>query len=274
MRVISRDVPQMSRRDRTGGVGQAQSRQHEHLVGGIHSVRNVLRHGAESITAAWVDSGRHDRRMRELLSELRDQQISCRQLSRRELDALAPQINHQGILIRTRAPAVIAETDLPAILESAEGALLLLVLDGVQDPHNLGACLRTADAAGVHAVIAPRDRSAGLTPVACKVASGAAERVPFVQVTNLARTLKMVAERYGVWVIGAAGEAQQSLYDIDMTTATALVMGGEGKGMRRLTREHCDQLASLPMAGSVESLNVSVATGVALFEAVRQRLAG
>ena len=274
MGIVSRRVAEMSRRDKQGGEGQAQARQHEHLVGGIHSVRNVLRHGAESITAAWVDSGRHDKRMRELLGELHHLQVSCQQLSRRELDALAPQINHQGILIRTRAPAVIAEADLPAILESAEGALLLLVLDGVQDPHNLGACLRTADAAGVHAVIAPKDRSAGLTPVACKVASGAAERVPFVQVTNLARTLKMVAERFGVWIIGAAGESQQSLYEIDMTTATALVMGGEGKGMRRLTREHCDQLASLPMAGSVESLNVSVAAGVALFEAVRQRLAG
>ncbi len=161
---------------------------------------------------------------------------------------------------------------MPGILKKVEGPLLLLVLDGVQDPHNLGACLRTADAAGVHAVIAPKDRSVGLTPVACKVASGAAERLPFIQVTNLARTLKMLADRFGVWIIGAAGEAQQSLYEIDLKTPTVLVMGGEEKGMRRLTREHCDQLVSLPMSGTVESLNVSVATGVALYEVVRQRL--
>ena len=244
----------------------------ERLIGGIHSVRNVLRHGAESITGVWVDSSRHDKRIKEILSELRRLRIPSQQITKQQLSELAPAINHQGVLIRTKAPAATSEADLPGILQQVKGPLLLLVLDGVQDPHNLGACLRTADAAGVHAVIAPKDRSVGLTPVACKVASGAAERLPFVQVTNLARTLKMLADQFGVWIIGAAGEARQSLYEVDLKTPTALVMGGEEKGMRRLTREHCDQLVSLPMSGTVESLNVSVATGVALFEVVRQRL--
>lgn len=245
----------------------------ERLIGGIHSVRNVLRHGAESITDAWIDSSRHDKRIKEILFELRRHRISCLQVSKQQIAELAPGINHQGVLIRTLAPAATSEAELPGILQQVEGPLLLLVLDGVQDPHNLGACLRTADAAGVHAVITPKDRSVGLTAVACKVASGAAERLPFIQVTNLARTLKMLADQFGVWIIGAAGEAQLSLYEIDLKTPTVLVMGGEEKGMRRLTREHCDQLVSLPMSGTVESLNVSVATGVALYEVVRQRLA-
>ena len=145
------------------------------------------------------------------------------------------------------------------------------MLDGVTDPHNLGACLRSADGAGVHAVIAPRDRAGGLTPVVCKVASGAAETVPFVQVTNLVRTLRYLQDSHRVFVVGAAGDAQLDLYRADLTGPLALVMGSEGEGMRRLTRETCDQLVRLPMAGHVESLNVSVATGICLYEAVRQR---
>ena len=192
-------------------------------------------------------------------------------MSREELDRIARGTNHQGIIIRALAPAAIGEKQLPEILDRAEGPLLLLILDGVQDPHNLGACLRTADAAGVHLVIAPKDRSVGLTPVACKVASGAAESVPFIQVTNLARTMKMLAEEYRVWIVGMAGEADVNLQDIQLDGHLAIVMGSEEKGMRRLTRDNCDALASLPMMGSVESLNVSVATGVALYEAVRQR---
>ncbi|OOY44546.1 23S rRNA (guanosine(2251)-2'-O)-methyltransferase RlmB, partial [Solemya velum gill symbiont] len=178
---------------------------------------------------------------------------------------------HQGVLVRARAPAALDENALRQLLDRIEPPYLLLVLDGVQDPHNLGACLRTADAAGVHAVIAPKDRSVGLTPVVCKVASGAAESMPFVQVTNLARTLEMLTQEFQVWVTGTAGEADMGLYDADLRGSTAIVMGAEEKGMRRLTREHCDQLISLPMAGSVESLNVAVATGVTLFEAIRQR---
>jgi 23S rRNA (guanosine2251-2'-O)-methyltransferase len=159
---------------------------------------------------------------------------------------------------------------LDELLDRTEGAPLLLVLDGVTDPHNLGACLRSADAAGALAVIVPKDKSATLTPVVRKVACGAAEVIPLVAVTNLARTLEKLQQR-GLWVVGTAGEAEVSIYDQDLTGPTILIMGAEGKGMRRLTREHCDYLVNLPMAGSVSSLNVSVATGVCLFEAQRQR---
>ncbi|MGD9094617.1 MAG: 23S rRNA (guanosine(2251)-2'-O)-methyltransferase RlmB, partial [Chromatiales bacterium] len=220
---------------------------------------------------AWVDAQRRDKRLKELVHELERAGILPQQVSREELDRIARGTNHQGIIIRALAPAAIGEKQLPEILDRAEGPLLLLILDGVQDPHNLGACLRTADAAGVHLVIAPKDRSVGLTPVACKVASGAAESVPFIQVTNLARTMKMLAEEYRVWIVGMAGEADVNLQDIQLDGHLAIVMGSEEKGMRRLTRDNCDALASLPMMGSVESLNVSVATGVALYEAVRQR---
>jgi 23S rRNA (guanosine2251-2'-O)-methyltransferase len=168
-------------------------------------------------------------------------------------------------------PGAQDEDGLHALLEGLDRPPFVLVLDGVQDPHNLGACLRSADAAGVDAVVAPRDRSVGLTPVACKVASGAAETVPFFQVTNLVRTLEALRDAHRLWVVGTAGEAQTLIYDADLRGRLALVMGGEEKGLRRLTREHCDRLVRLPMAGTVESLNVSVATGVALFEAVRQR---
>jgi 23S rRNA (guanosine2251-2'-O)-methyltransferase len=165
------------------------------------------------------------------------------------------------------------EADLLRVVDAKEGPVLLLVLDGVTDPHNLGACMRSADAAGVDAVIVPRDKSADLSPVSRKVACGAAEVVPFVRVTNLVRTLQALKER-GVWLFGAAGEAENSIYDNDLSVSLALVMGAEGSGLRRLTREQCDFLVRLPMAGSVSSLNVSVATGVCLFEARRQRLAG
>jgi 23S rRNA (guanosine2251-2'-O)-methyltransferase len=250
------------------------SRSSTRLVGGIHSVRNLLRHGAEAILEAWIDNGRRDRRLRELIDEFNKLDIAFHPSDREELDRLAPDLNHQGVLVRARAPAALGENALRQLLERIEPPYLLLVLDGVQDPHNLGACLRTADAAGVHAVIAPKDRSVGLTPVVCKVASGAAESIPFVQVTNLARTLEMLAKEYQVWITGTAGESDMSLYDADFQGSTAIVMGAEEKGMRRLTREHCDQLISLPMAGSVESLNVAVATGVTLFEAIRQRNVG
>ena len=166
--------------------------------------------------------------------------------------------------------AALSENELPQFLDGLGKPPLLLILDGVQDPHNLGACLRSADAAGVDAVILPKDHSAPLNATARKVACGAAETVPVVRVTNLARTLRAIRDA-GVWLYGAAGEAQQALYDVDLSGPVALVLGGEGKGLRRLTREQCDLLVKLPMAGKVESLNVSVATGVALYEAVRQR---
>ncbi len=244
-----------------------------HRVGGLHSVRAALRHGPQRLLRVWYDGRRRDRRLRQLLEELAGSGVSTQPVERAELDRLVPGANHQGVVAETRAPAALVEADLEELLAALSGPLLLLVLDGVQDPHNLGACLRTADAAGVHAVIAPKDRAVGLTPIACKVASGAAESVPFVQVTNLARTLGQLRDRWGAWVVGAAGEAAGELYDVDLTGPLALVLGGEQKGLRRLTRAQCDQLARLPMAGQVASLNVSVAAGVALFEAVRQRRA-
>lgn len=241
------------------------------LVGGMHSVSAVIRHGPERILEAWVDRRRHDRRLGELIDELRRLGIALQEVERGTLDRMLGATSHQGIVVRTRIPAAMDETGLWQLLEGIQHEPLLLVLDGVQDPHNLGACLRTADAAGVDAVIAPRDRSVGLTPVAVKVASGAAETVPFVQVTNLARTLGRLADEFRIWIIGTAGESDADLYDTDLSGPLAVVMGAEGEGMRRLTRERCDRLVNIPMLGTVESLNVSVATGVLLFEARRQR---
>jgi 23S rRNA (guanosine2251-2'-O)-methyltransferase len=191
--------------------------------------------------------------------------------SREQLTDMVGEVNHQGVVAVLVAYAkTYSENDLFAIIESANNGLIL-ALDGVQDPHNLGACLRSADAAGVIAVIAPKDRSSPLTAVAKKVACGAAETVPFIQVTNLVRTLESLKDA-GYWSVGLTEEAEQTLYEMDLAGPTILVLGAEGDGLRRLTKEKCDFLAKLPMAGAVSSLNVSVATGVSLFEAVRQRL--
>ena len=240
------------------------------LIAGLHSVRIALRHGAGSVREVWVESRRQDQRIRELIELARQQGINLRQVSGEELDRMVPGSKHQGVVARTLAPAVRDEAFLKAQIQDLEKPPFLLILDGVQDPHNLGACLRSADAAGVQAVVAPKDRSTGLTAAACKVASGAADTVPFIQVTNLARTLRWLKEQ-GIWLVGTAGDAGMSLYDVDLKGSLAIVMGGEAKGMRRLTREACDLLVNLPMAGRIESLNVSVAAGVAMFEAVRQR---
>ncbi|MCU0767218.1 MAG: 23S rRNA (guanosine(2251)-2'-O)-methyltransferase RlmB [Gammaproteobacteria bacterium] len=242
-----------------------------HRVVGLNAVRTALKHGAERVSALWVDVARHDRRLQELIDAARSQGIALHRVDREQLDRLAGGANHQGAVAAVAAPAAQDEAGLHALLEALDHPPFVLVLDGVQDPHNLGACLRSADAAGVDAVVAPRDRSVGLTPVACKVASGAAESVPFFQVTNLARTLEALRDEHRLWVVGTAGDADRPIYDADLRGRLALVMGGEEKGLRRLTREHCDLLVRLPMAGTVESLNVSVAAGVALFEAVRQR---
>lgn len=240
-------------------------------VVGIHAVRTALKHGAGRIEEILLDAKRNDRRLRPLLDEARKLGLNITESDRKTLDRLAAGANHQGVIARTAAPVSLNEADLDRLLTELHEPPLLLVLDGVTDPHNLGACLRTADAAGVHAVIAPRDKSVGLTPVACKVASGAAETVPFVQVTNLARTLRHLQDSFRVFLVGTAGESGSDLYQADLKGPLALVMGAEGEGMRRLTREQCDLLVSLPMQGSVESLNVSVATGVCLYEALRQR---
>ncbi|MEA3275029.1 MAG: 23S rRNA (guanosine(2251)-2'-O)-methyltransferase RlmB [Pseudomonadota bacterium] len=239
-------------------------------VAGIHSVRTALKFGGEGVSEVWLERRRRDRRLGEIADLARKARITVRQVERDELDQVAAGVNHQGALAWVRTPAARSEQELTGILASAHGPPLLLILDGVQDPRNLGACLRTADAAGVHALIAPKDNAVGLTPVVCKVASGAAETVPYVQVTNLARAMDRLKEQ-GIWLIGTAGEAESGLFETDLSCALGLVMGGEGKGLRRLTREHCDLLVRLPMHGRVESLNVSVATGICLYEALRQR---
>ena len=204
-----------------------------------------------------------------LLALAAESRVSVGNCERREMDAWVEGV-HQGVVAEVSPSQVWGEAMLEELLDRSEGVPLLLVLDGVTDPHNLGACLRTADAAGALAVIVPKDKSATLNATVRKVACGAAEVIPLVAVTNLARTLEKLQQR-GLWLVGTAGEAEQELYQQDMTGPTVLVMGAEGKGMRRLTREHCDYLVRLPMAGSVSSLNVSVAAGVCLFEAVRQR---
>ncbi len=238
---------------------------------GIHAVSAFLANAPERLIEVYVLKGREDKRLQPLLNELHHLGISVQFLNRQTLDKKAEGEVHQGIIARVQPAKELNENDLDLILRQTQNPLLL-VLDGVTDPHNLGACLRTADAAGVCAVIVPKDKSAQLTATARKVACGAAESVPLIRVTNLARTLRDL-QQHNVWVIGTAGEATETLYQTKLTGALALVMGAEGEGMRRLTREHCDQLISIPMAGSVSSLNVSVATGVCLFEIVRQRSA-
>ncbi|MGE5154018.1 MAG: 23S rRNA (guanosine(2251)-2'-O)-methyltransferase RlmB [Bdellovibrio bacteriovorus] len=239
-------------------------------VAGIHSVRSALKFGPDGVGELWLDRSRRDRRLAELAESARQAGIRIRQVSAAELDQASQGVNHQGTLAWVRSPAARPQADLDELLDQVQGPPLLLLLDAVQDPHNLGACLRTADAAGVHAVIAPKDKAAGLTPVVCKVASGAAETVPYIQVTNLARIMERLKER-GIWLIGTAGEADAELYDRDLRGPLGLVMGGEGEGLRRLTRERCDALVRLPMLGRVESLNVSVAAGICLYESLRQR---
>ena len=245
---------------------------------GIHAVDSLLRRNPKSVQRLWVQQGREDKRIASLLELAQNQGVPVAREPKQNLDEMADG-RHQGVVAETLNKPVQGEVaqanlwqeaDLLRMVEEKPGPVLILVLDGVTDPHNLGACLRSADAAGADAVVVPRDKSADLTPTARKVACGAAEVVPFARVTNIARTLEALKER-GVWIFGTAGQAAQTLYDNDLTGPLALVMGAEGAGMRRLTRDHCDYLIKLPMLGSVSSLNVSVATGICLFEVLRQR---
>lgn len=238
-------------------------------VYGLHSVMALLKTEPGRIHELKVLRARQDQRLNKVRSLAENLDIPLTLASRDELEALAPG-NHQGVVALCAQGEVHDDHFLFNLLENLDHPPLLLVLDGITDPHNLGACLRTADATGVDAVIAPKDRSAGITSTVRKVACGAAETVPFVVVTNLARFLKRIQEK-GLWVVGTDGDAPGDIYTTDLKGPTALVMGAEGEGMRRLTREHCDLLVKLPMAGSVSSLNVSVATGVCLYEIVRQR---
>lgn len=240
-------------------------------VFGLHAVTSLLRRDPAKITVLLAQDSRSDARMMETLALAEQASVPVQLIARRELDERVPGVSHQGVIAEIGGAPGLGEKDLPAFLERLDAAPFILILDSVQDPHNLGACLRSADAAGVHVVIIPKDKSAPINGVVRKVACGAADSIPVIRVTNLARTLKSLRDQ-GVWIYGAAGEAEQSLYDADLTGPLALVLGGEGKGLRRLTREHCDLLLSIPLSGSVASLNVSVAAGVCLFEALRQRL--
>ena len=237
---------------------------------GLHSVQAALDYSPDKIIRVWIDEQRIDKRLGKLIDDLALLGIEPEQIDRKKLDRLADGNNHQGIAMEVTMPGELSENDLKTMVENLTVNALLLVLDNVQDPHNLGACLRTADATGVHGVIITKDKATGITPTVCKVASGAAETVPVYQVTNLSRTLRWLKEE-GVWVLGAAGEAEQTVYQADLTVPIALVIGAEGSGLRRLTKENCDLLIKVPMLGKIESLNLSVATGIFLYEAIRQR---
>lgn len=241
------------------------------MIFGFHAVTSRIRHEATSVEEIYVDSSRVDGRMQELLHTAKAAGVRIIQADDQRLSNIVGTRRHQGVV--AKAGELSLARNLDELLDAIEGPPLLLVLDGITDPHNLGACLRVADGAGAHAVIAPKDRAVGLNATAAKVASGAAETVPYITVTNLARTLRELKER-DILLVGTTDEVEKNIYDVDFTGTggSALVMGSEGEGMRRLTRETCDLLVSVPMFGSVESLNVSVASGICLYEARRQRL--
>jgi len=240
------------------------------VIFGFHAVKSSIRQDAGQVSALYVQDSRDDPRMRDLLEAAGHAGLRVMAVARERLDRLAGNTHHQGV-VATIAAAPLRR-DLDAILDTLAEPSLLLVLDGVQDPRNLGACLRVADGLGAHAVVAPKDRSVGLTPTVAKVASGAAETVPYVAVTNLARTLRALQER-GIWVVGADAGSARSLAEVDLSGPMAWVLGAEGEGLRRLSRETCDELVRIPMVETVESLNVSVACGICLYESRRQRAA-
>lgn len=238
------------------------------LVFGIHAVGALMQRAPQDVLELFVMKDRDDKRMQPLIQQARQHGVSVQFCNRKTLDDMVGG-QHQGIVAKARLQSSGTEADLAAIV-AANDKPFILILDGVTDPHNLGAILRSADAAGVHAVVAPKDRSVKLTSVVRKVACGAAENVPFITITNLARTMRELQDA-GVWIVGTAGETETLVYDADLKGPLALVLGAEGEGLRRLTRETCDSLVKIPMFGTVSSLNVSVAAGICLFEAVRQR---
>lgn len=239
------------------------------MIFGFHAVTSRIRHEASSVEEIYVDSSRVDGRMKDLISAAKSAGVRIIPADDQRLSSIVGTRRHQGVV--AKAGELSLARNLDELLDAIEGPPLLLILDGITDPHNLGACLRVADGVGAHAVIAPKDRAVGLNATAAKVASGAAETVPYITVTNLARTLRELKER-DIFLVGTSDDVDQTIYDVDFKGGIAIVMGSEGEGMRRLTRETCDQLVSIPMFGSVESLNVSVASGVCLYEARRQRL--
>ena len=240
------------------------------ILFGFHAVTVRLKTAPESVLEIHLDPQRRDARMRQFAERVREAGAMVVDSSDGALTGLAGTTRHQGVVARVAALALRHSLD--EVLETVQGPPLVLVLDGVTDPHNLGACLRVADGAGAHAVIAPKDHAVGLNATVAKVASGAAETVPYLMVTNLARSLNEMKER-DIRIVGTSEDAERTLYDLDLSGPVALVLGAEGSGLRQLTRKTCDELVRIPMAGAVESLNVSVAAGVCLFEALRQRRA-
>ena len=240
-------------------------------ISGINAVASALEHDIANVREVLIEAGNRNARVVEIEDNARRREVPVRRVTHQALEGIAGGLRHQGVIARYEAAKPREESELPGLIEAAAGRALLLVLDGVQDPHNLGACLRSAAAAGVTAVIMPKDKAAPLNATVRKTSAGAADRIPVIAVTNLARSLRAIKDA-GVWVYGMDGEASDPIYRTDLTGNVAIVLGGEGEGMRRLTREHCDGLVKIPMPGEMESLNVSVATGIALFEAVRQRL--
>jgi 23S rRNA (guanosine2251-2'-O)-methyltransferase len=237
---------------------------------GFHAVVSRLRQKPDTVSEIYVDAERNDGRARDLREMAKKAGVRVIPVDSKRLDGMSGGARHQGVV--AQAEPLDMPQFIEDVLEELKEPPLLLILDGVQDPHNLGACLRVADGAGAHAVIAPKDRSVGLTTAAIKVASGAAEAVPYIVVTNLARTMRDLKER-GIWLVGTADDAPKTIFQEKLDGPLGLVMGAEGEGLRRLTRDSCDLLVSIPMAGSVESLNVSVASGVCLYEVRRRRLA-
>lgn len=240
-------------------------------IAGINAVASALEHDVAHVREVLLEAGGRNQRLTDIEETARRRDVPVRRVNTQALEGIAGGLRHQGVIARYEPPGQVQESELPALVEAAAGRALVLVLDGVQDPHNLGACLRSAAAAAVTAVVIPKDKAAPINATVRKTSAGAADRIPVVSVTNLARALRALKDA-GVWIYGLDGEAPAGIHALDLKGNVALVLGGEGEGMRRLTREQCDGLARIPMPGAMESLNVSVAAGVALFEAVRQRL--
>lgn len=243
---------------------------YEHLYG-LHVVQQIFENDISRVIDMKVQEGRNDAKLQALLKQAKQQDIAIQTVPKKNLDKLTENGHHQGVVVRCKASRMKTKITLEEVFSSIADSPFLLVLDEVQDPHNLGACLRTADAAGIHAVIVPENRACQLTSIVRAASSGAADNVPLIQVTNLVRTLRWLQEQ-GVWLIGTDDESQTSLFETKLTGSLAFVLGSEGNGLRRLTRETCDTLVRIPMLGKVKNLNVSVATGVCLYEAARQRL--
>lgn len=240
------------------------------LVYGIHAVKSILEKRAQRILSVYIIRQSKDLRLKLLINQIKKFEISIRECSRRQLDIQVKGAVHQGIVAKIIPDSFMQENDLPNFLMQCKTTPLLVILDGVTDPHNLGACLRSADAAGAHIVIVPRNRSASLNGTVRKVASGSVDNIPFMQVTNLIRTLRLL-QKYNIWIIGTVMQSQRLIFNSKLIRPLAFVMGSEGNGIRYLTQKNCDELVTIPMLGVARSLNVSVATGICLFEALRQR---